>query len=669
MLEAPETEDSIRPYLVAAGRATTRSGRVLALERLTDARWHLRSLEDGGAGDVARHRRLGEIALEDQAFALLSERVPNRVPAAADGWEREVRMLRLAVVNLGLSDAASGECEAIASELTAWGASLDSTDLEQLLRLRATLERCGRMVAAFTDGVLRLFQSTAERLGGLLGAPRHAVRSFSEGAIRGSLAFQVSTRVERLLGWVRERAGLGPWETVVAGEAQGRVTRLPRLEEDVPPAGEPIIAWVDRVNGDEDLPEGVVALLLAGPLPHLSHLAIRARQAGVIVATHEGTGLPEPLEARVGSLVSLAAGPEGVRLGDVGQGGQALRGRARRPVIVPPAARRSDRAWIPLEEITAAEGGAKALGARRLAELAGQPDAGFRTPPGGVIPHGVLWQSLDADVAARERHDGLVARLERGTGEEDGLLAAEIRALLAGLPVPPEAVDGARHIRTGRGGLVVRSSSNLEDLQGTAGAGLFASVVGVLASGLDAAIREVWASLWSERAVRSRRRTGVAQASASMAVLIQKLVDPDLSFVVHTESPLAGDADEMLVELVVGLGETLTSAGEGGSPYRMSCSRSSGAVRTLALASISHALHAGRAGGLVRRRLDYAGVPYTRDAGLREALCRDVARVSARVEAALGGAQDLEGVVREGVVYLVQARPQQGTGGSRVAGT
>ena len=68
---------------------------------------------------------------------------------------------------------------------------------------------------------------------------------------------------------------------------------------------------------------------------------------------------------------------------------------------------------------------------------------------------------------------------------------------------------------------------------------------------------------------------GVKQAEAAMAVLVQKQLSPDLSFVLHTVSPLDGDKDTMYAELAVGLGETLAS-GTRGSPWRLAVNKSSG---------------------------------------------------------------------------------------------
>src|SRR5206468_4145461 len=70
-------------------------------------------------------------------------------------------------------------------------------------------------------------------------------------------------------------------------------------------------------------------------------------------------------------------------------------------------------------------------------------------------------------------------------------------------------------------------------------------------------IKQVWASTWNERAVLSRKRTGIADEDLFMAVLIQPVVEAEYAFVIHTTNPSTGNRDELYAEVVLGLGETL----------------------------------------------------------------------------------------------------------------
>lgn len=85
-----------------------------------------------------------------------------------------------------------------------------------------------------------------------------------------------------------------------------------------------------------------------------------------------------------------------------------------------------------------------------------------------------------------------------------------------------------------------------------------------------------------------------------------------------------------------------------------------GAVTTLAFANFSAALRAGAGGGFAYapRTADYSGAALSVDAGARQALGGRLAAVGAALEAAFGGAQDVEGALVGERAYVVQTRPQ-----------
>ena len=147
---------------------------------------------------------------------------------------------------------------------------------------------------------------------------------------------------------------------------------------------------------------------------------------------------------------------------------------------------------------------------------------------------------------------------------------------------------------------------------------------------------------------------------AHMAVLIQPMVAPDVSFILHTVNPINQNAREVYVELVAGLGETLASAATRGQPWRLICDKQSGQTTTLAFANFSEALWPNPAGGLARRRVNYSQMALSRDAASRPRLGARLAAIARTVEEGFGRPQDIEGVVAGEDIYLVQSRPQPG---------
>lgn len=196
-----------------------------------------------------------------------------------------------------------------------------------------------------------------------------------------------------------------------------------------------------------------------------------------------------------------------------------------------------------------------------------------------------------------------------------------------------------------------------------------------------------------------------------MAVLIQELLSPSHSFVLHTASPMGNDPATAEFEVAVGLGETLAS-GKRGSAWRLAVNKSTGKVKTLAFANFSEAMLPAGGGGSGSRAaspasLELAGVGTAKAGGLysragssrpgsplgsieggsggssggslyecstravdyskqalsvssdaRVELGRRVGAVAACMERAFGGAQDVEGCLVGEELYVVQTRPQ-----------
>lgn len=87
-------------------------------------------------------------------------------------------------------------------------------------------------------------------------------------------------------------------------------------------------------------------------------------------------------------------------------------------------------------------------------------------------------------------------------------------------------------------GFFVRSSTTVEDLPGFNGAGLYDSVPNVRGrANLDAAIKQVWASVWNLRAFDEREFFGIDQRAVYAAVLVQRAALATAAGVMVTAHP------------------------------------------------------------------------------------------------------------------------------------
>ncbi|MBA0588517.1 hypothetical protein Gorai_001614, partial [Gossypium raimondii] len=185
----------------------------------------------------------------------------------------------------------------------------------------------------------------------------------------------------------------------------------------------------------------------------------------------------------------------------------------------------------------------------------------------------------------------LLQKIETEGVENDALdkLCKQLQLLVSSLHLSDDIFDSIMSMFPDEARLIVRSSANVEDLAGMSAAGLYESIPNVSLSNptvFSDAVSQVWASLFTRRAVLSRRAAGISQKDATMAVLVQEMLLPDLSFILHTLSPTEQDHNIVEAEIAPGLGETLAS-GTRGTPWRVLSGKFDRTVRTLAFANFS----------------------------------------------------------------------------------
>lgn len=183
-----------------------------------------------------------------------------------------------------------------------------------------------------------------------------------------------------------------------------------------------------------------------------------------------------------------------------------------------------------------------------------------------------------------------------------------------------------------------------------AGAGLFDSILNVPLSDMAnvrKAIVNVWLSLFTERAIISRKQYGITSEQAHMSVLIQQQIHSDFSFVIHTKNPVNQNTNEVYIEVAAGLGETLASANQSGTPYRLIYRRDADECEVMAFANYSYGLFAAINGTEPENQIiDYSKIQFSTEVEQLELLGKRLGRVSLEIERELGGSpQDIEGAL------------------------
>lgn len=191
----------------------------------------------------------------------------------------------------------------------------------------------------------------------------------------------------------------------------------------------------------------------------------------------------------------------------------------------------------------AARLGTKDATPAELRSLAADFVAGVIAAPHGIaLPFALQHRFLTSSPAVQQGIGKLKMALELDAVEALDAVCLHLQQLIRNTPMPE---DVSRQITSAlpggpdtRNRLVVRSSSNAEDLPGFSAAGVYESVTTVHgADELLDAVRQVWASLLSPRSVRLRHQAGISLDDTYMGVIIQEYVPADLGGVLVTCNP------------------------------------------------------------------------------------------------------------------------------------
>ncbi len=106
--------------------------------------------------------------------------------------------------------------------------------------------------------------------------------------------------------------------------------------------------------------------------------------------------------------------------------------------------------------------------------------------------------------------------------------------------------------------VAVRSSATAEDLPNASFAGQQATFLNVKGeTNLLIRIRDCWASLFTARAIFYREQNKIPHEKVKISVIVQKMVQSDVSGVMFTIDPVTNDKDRIIIEAVWGLGEMI----------------------------------------------------------------------------------------------------------------
>ncbi|KFG35896.1 putative alpha-glucan water dikinase 1, partial [Toxoplasma gondii GAB2-2007-GAL-DOM2] len=488
---------------------------------------------------------------------------------------------------------------------------------EGALLMKALTDRVVRFVGGTVDSVQEELGRKAVYLGNQVGTEKKVLDVFVDEVLRGSALFALSLLVKRLEPLLRNAAMLPPWQLIsIVERVQGELVSIDHLKNIQDKVFEtPTVLLCGAVSGEEEIPIGVQAVLVrsAAVSPDiLSHVAVRARNAHVLVAVCFEAKVADQLESFSQSWVEVLSAKDGSGLevhpatrpnamlarrasklfnrrtsqelfseaSLLGRGAsfvEEARRLRKRTASVSSASdgdeerlgdlsedsdpddvmqlKKTSSQWcIPMSKFNKKLVGSKSSNIKKLADAL---DPSVLTPRSVALPFGCMQKTLSASpnqpLLSELRQTLLDLSPSSGTSEASQIFE-KTREILAKLSVPPALLEALQEcMRTADEEARQRQGMDGETLDKTLGdrPSLFDLWQTSGETRCAEAVKAVWESLFGLRPWISLTKAGRKYSELNMAVLVQELMPAHCAFVLHSRNPFSDEKDEMYGELAL----------------------------------------------------------------------------------------------------------------------
>jgi len=194
------------------------------------------------------------------------------------------------------------------------------------------------------------------------------------------------------------------------------------------------------------------------------------------------------------------------------------------------------------------------------ASLGEMTRAKISVPPGFVI----LANAFDRFIEETKLKEEIEARLSEVNPEDTNTVdraSNVLRDVIHDTPMPADLTKEilAEFDKLGAKYVAVRSSATAEDSEVASWAGELETYLNTTRENVVKKVKECWSSLFTPRAIFYRHEKKLIDAYVSVAVVVQKMIQSEISGIAFTVHPVTEDPDQMIIEAGFGLGEAIVS--------------------------------------------------------------------------------------------------------------
>ena len=200
--------------------------------------------------------------------------------------------------------------------------------------------------------------------------------------------------------------------------------------------------------------------------------------------------------------------------------------------------------------------------------------------------------------------------------------------------------------------VAVRSSATSEDSKTASWAGELETFLFVNKIGLLNTVNNCWSSLFTARAIFYRFEKRLQKKKVSVAVVVQKMVNSEISGVAFTVHPVTRDKGKMIIEAVLGQGEAIVSGRI--TPDTYVIDKKDNYISEISVAEQKEKIIKSKTGGSKLAKIDFKEGKKQKLSG-RQII--ELAEICKRIERHYGHPQDIEWAREKNIFYILQTRP------------
>ncbi|MDP2683558.1 MAG: PEP/pyruvate-binding domain-containing protein [bacterium] len=279
--------------------------------------------------------------------------------------------------------------------------------------------------------------------------------------------------------------------------------------------------------------------------------------------------------------------------------------------------------------------------------------AGFPVPPGFVVLAPAFDRYLvetDINVEIRAELD----KLNHNDLTSVDRMSHEVRDLIHNdlMPVDLKKELNEAFKKLKAKFVAVRSSATAEDSSVASWAGELETYLFVTDRKLTEMVRTCWSSLFTPRAIFYRFEKKLHKTRVSVAVVVQKMVNSEVSGICFTAHPVTRDRNQMVIEAGYGLGEAIVSGMI--TPDAYIIDKKEKAILDINISKQEKQIIAKPAGGTKT-------VPVKKADQEKQILTgkqiMELAEICNKIEKHYKKPQDIEWAFEKGKFYITQTRP------------